>query len=456
MADTTRKIVICGAGIAGIAAAYFLAAQHEVEDVVLVESGNPLSLTSDKSTEAYRNWWPGPDWEMTAFMNRSIDLIEGIARMTDNRINLNRRGYVFATADISRIGFLESMARLAESRGGGAARFHDARHSTYVPSPEHGFPHDLTGADVITDPALIRRHFPYLAPETVAVAHARRAGWLSAQQLGMAMLEAARARGVRVVPGRVVGMDTCGGRVRAVHVEQADGRMTLDASHVVLAAGPMQNELTRMIGVELPIRAEPHFKVGFADTLGALPRHAPMLIWLDEQHLPWTAEERAALAEDEDARWLLAKFPAGVHGRPDGGSATLILFNYENAEAAEPVFPLPEPAHYAEIAIRGMSTAVPGLKAYGGEVQRPYVDGGYYTRTQENRPLIGPVPVEGAYVSCAFSGFGIMASCAGGELIARHIVEGALPDYAPAFLPSRYDDPTYRARLAEWGDDGQL
>jgi glycine/D-amino acid oxidase-like deaminating enzyme len=76
--------------------------------------------------------------------------------------------------------------------------------------------------------------------------------------------------------------------------------------------------------------------------------------------------------------------------------------------------------------------------------------------------LIGPVPLEGAYVSCAFSGFGIMASCAGGELIARHIVGGGLPDYAPAFLPSRYDDPAYRARLAEWAttvssaDDGQL
>ncbi|HWP16296.1 MAG TPA: FAD-dependent oxidoreductase, partial [Xanthobacteraceae bacterium] len=92
------KIVICGAGIAGIAAAYQLAIVHRVANVTLVEAGNPLSLTSDKSTEAYRNWWPGPDWQMTAFMDRSIDLIEEIARATDNRINLNRRGYLFAAA----------------------------------------------------------------------------------------------------------------------------------------------------------------------------------------------------------------------------------------------------------------------------------------------------------------------------------------------------------------------
>ena len=65
-------VVICGAGIAGVAAAYALA-QHGVTDVVLVEPGNPLSLTSDKSTEAYRNWWPGPGDAMVAFMNRSIE-----------------------------------------------------------------------------------------------------------------------------------------------------------------------------------------------------------------------------------------------------------------------------------------------------------------------------------------------------------------------------------------------
>ena len=41
-----------------------------------------------------------------------------------------------------------------------------------------------------------------------------------------------------------------------------------------------------MIGVDLPIWAERHLKVSFPDTLGAVPRNAPMLIWLDEQHLP--------------------------------------------------------------------------------------------------------------------------------------------------------------------------
>ena len=457
MTQTSERIVICGAGIAGIAAAYYLAVEHGRRNVVVVEEGHPLSLTSDKSTEAYRNWWPGPDRAMTAFMNRSIDLMEGIAHASGNRINLNRRGYLYATADAGKVAWLHEMARAAEAAGSGPVRVHDTASSPYAPSPEGGSDPPLTGADLLTDRSLIRRHFPFLAPDTIAALHARRAGWLSAQQLGMALLEAARERGVRLLRGRVVGVDAGGGRVRSVHIDAAGERRSLEASHLVLAAGPMQKEMAGLIGVDLPIVAERHRKVSFADPLGIM-RTAPMLIWLDEQHLPWSHDERAALAQDDDARWLLGRFPAGVHGRPEGGGATaslLILFNHDHGPC-DPVFPLPEAPHYAEIALRAMATMVPGLAAYIGRSGRPHVDGGYYIKTRENRPLIGPLPVEGAHVCGAFSGFGVMASCAAGELVARHITERALPDYAPAFLLSRYQDGAYCALLDAWGDGGQL
>nr|MDQ2997813.1 FAD-binding oxidoreductase [Chloroflexota bacterium] len=124
MTESTAEIVICGAGIAGVAAAYHLAVKQGMRDVVLVEPGAPLALTSDKSTEAYRNWWPGPGDAMVAFMNRSIDLLETIARATDNRIQLNRRGYLYATADHARVALLRQAAEEAAALGAGPLRVH--------------------------------------------------------------------------------------------------------------------------------------------------------------------------------------------------------------------------------------------------------------------------------------------------------------------------------------------
>jgi sarcosine oxidase subunit beta len=99
---------------------------------------------------------------------------------------------------------------------------------------------------------------------------------------------------------------------------------------------------------------------------------------------------------------------------------------------------------------------LPGLGAYLRGVPRAVIDGGYYTRTRENRPLIGPLPVAGAYIAGGFSGFGLMAACGAGELLAQQLTGEALPPYAPAFSLARYDDPAYLAALARWGGDGQL
>ncbi|MFQ5419986.1 MAG: FAD-dependent oxidoreductase, partial [Anaerolineae bacterium] len=48
-------IIICGAGIAGVSAAYHLAVRHGIGNIWLVDDRPPLTLTSDKSTECYRN-----------------------------------------------------------------------------------------------------------------------------------------------------------------------------------------------------------------------------------------------------------------------------------------------------------------------------------------------------------------------------------------------------------------
>ncbi len=127
MSEPTAEIVICGAGIAGVAAAYHLVVKQGMRDVVLVEPGAPLALTSDKSTEAYRNWWPGPGDAMVAFMNRSIDLLEEIARATGNRIQLNRRGYLYATADLARAALLRQAAEEAAALGAGPLRIHGTK-----------------------------------------------------------------------------------------------------------------------------------------------------------------------------------------------------------------------------------------------------------------------------------------------------------------------------------------
>jgi len=73
-------VVICGAGIAGVATAYQLAVRQGMKNIVIVDPLPPLSMTSDKSTECYRNWWPGPGDAMVQLMNRSIDIMEELQR----------------------------------------------------------------------------------------------------------------------------------------------------------------------------------------------------------------------------------------------------------------------------------------------------------------------------------------------------------------------------------------
>ncbi len=448
----TADAVICGAGITGVAAAHFLS-KAGIGDILLVDERPPLSLTSDHSTECYRNWWPDP--EMLALMNRSIDLMEALADESGNVFRMNRRGYLYVTAEESRLPDLESASRATSSLGAGPLRVHSAGSSSYQPAHPEGFHGSPEGADLLIGNDLIRKHFPYLTERAVAALHVRRAGWLSAQQLGMYLLETARGRGVQFQSARLTGVDVANGRVNGVTLSSGE---RLDSPIFINAAGPYFRGVGNLLGLDLPVHTELHLKAAIKDPLGVVGREAPLLIWTDPQSLPWREEERAALAEEEETRWLTEAFPSGVHTRPEGSgeSQTILLLWEYQTRVMEPLWPPKLDEQYPEVALRGLAAMLPRMQDYFSRMPRPQLDGGYYTKTRENRPLVGPAGVDGAYVIGAVSGYGIMSACGVGDLLAAHVTGAQLPSYAKAFALSRYDNPDYTKSLENWGDNGQL
>ncbi len=455
------QIVICGAGIAGIATAYYLS-KAGVREILLIDEASPLSLTSSNSTEAYRNWWPGFDDAMVALSNRSIDLMDDFAIKTANIFRMNRRGYLYFTSQTDKIPSFCSSAETVSKLGGGPVRIHEEKSaaSKYIPFFEDNFDKDInqSGADLFLDAELIHNYFPYISKDVKAALHVRRAGWLSAQQLGMFLLNEARKQGVVFKSQRLVGVELSKGQVSGVHLEENGKIGFLRTSLLVNAAGPLIGSVARLLDVNLPIYTELHQKLICNDPLSVMPRNAPLLVWNDPQYLLFSSSERSAIEAEPELSWLLEEFPSGLHTRPEGsGSSTAIVVLWpHHAPIIDPKWPLPEDPYHSEILMRGLAKMIPGAEQYLGNFPRPKLDGGYYTKTNENRPLIGKLPTEGAYIIGALSGFGIMTACAAGELLAAHIVGSDLPGYATAFELNRYSNLEYLKLIKSYGSEEQL
>jgi glycine/D-amino acid oxidase-like deaminating enzyme len=397
---------------------------------------------------------------MVRFMNRSIDLFEELARQSNNYFHLNRRGYVFLTGREEKAEEFLKEAEAITALGAGPLRVHTKGSSSYQPPTDQGFEGQPSGADLVLDPQIIQQTFPFITNKAIAMLHTRRCGWLDAPQLGTYLMAQAKAHGMEFVSARVVGVEQEAGRVAGVQVRyEGGGEVEIKTGAFVNCAGPYIQQVGDMLGVQLPVYNELHAKVAIKDSQSVVPWEAPLMLWDDPVHLAWSEEEKAELAGDEEMAWLLEEFPPGVHFKPEGRgreSVLLGLWTYD-IKPQEVVWPPAFEPEYAEIVLRGLARMIPGLGVYLKRMGRPVIDGGYYCKTRENRPLIGPLPVEGAYILGAVSGVGIMTSMAGGELLAKHVAGDELPDYAPAFLLSRYQDPAYQKLLQDWeSTSGQL
>ena len=453
-ADSVDTAVI-GAGIIGISVAYYLATQHGVRHLALLDGGEPMAMTSAQSGENYRNWWPHP--VMTAFTNHATDLLEQIARDTGNRIRMTRRGYVLASRRPDPEALIGQLHSGYGTEADALIRLHGGTSAGYQPPDSSEWETAPDGVDVLMNRALIRAHFPSLAPEVSTILHIRRAGDISAQQLGQFMLEALREAGVRVSRARVTRIDA--GPPFELRLQTPGRASTLRAARVVNAAGPFFGAVAAMLGEELPVSCVYQQKIAFEDRERALPRTLPFTVDLDEQELPWTDEERETLASDPETAGLLRTMPGGVHRRPEGGEggSWIKLGWATNTQPSDPAGEPPSDANFPDLVLRAASRLSPGLAAYIGRLPRGARHyGGYYTMTPENWPLIGPMRTPGAFMAGAISGFGTMAATAAGAVAAAWVTDAKQPFYANALTLARYEDAPLIAELRDTARRGVL
>jgi glycine/D-amino acid oxidase-like deaminating enzyme len=447
---------VIGAGIVGLACAYYISTRHRGTGVAIIDPNPPMSLTSAASGENYRNWWPHRT--MTAFTDYSIDLMEAIARVCGNRIHMTRRGYALATRQEDPAELLAQLHEGYGHEGTGRIRVHVPGSSrTYESAERPDWESAPNGVDVIQDHSLIRQHFPSFDPEIATVLHIRRAGDISGQQLGSLMLEHVRASGGSLKAARVIAIEKGGDFT--LTLQGRDGIEKLRAEIIVNAAGPNAGDVATMLGETLPISNVFQQKIAFVDNEGAIDRKMPFSIDLDGQIIDWTDEERATLQEDPATVWLTKPMPGSIHCRPDGGDqGKWIKLGWAyNRTPSKPSDDPPTDPNFPDIVLRGASRLNPRLKTYYERLPRQMSHyGGYYPMTEENWPLIGPMKTKGAYIAGALSGFGTMGACAAGALCAAWLCDTTQPAFAHQLSLARYDDAGLMGQLLGGADTGVL
>lgn len=416
------NIVIVGGGIAGVATAYWLSVRYGLTGVVLVDRRQPLSLTTASSGENFRAYWPQP--ALNALAGRSIDLMEAIADDSAGDFHLKFSGYEFVSEIPGR--------EIFDSAGGGTDRVS------------------------LSDPAQITTLRPHLSPAICQLARIERAGQFEVQALGGWLLRQARAAGLQILRGEVVALEEVAGGGFELAIERGNGSDTLEAQQLVLAAGPFTADLAEQLGMTLPIENMLQQKIVVADPQGVIPRDMPFTIYADSQRLDWGEEATELFAADPEFAWLLDEFPPGLHIKPEAGKQIKLGWAYNRVPEAPRWDPAPDP-QFPEIVMRGAARFIPGLGTYVENLPTPVRQfAGYYSRTPENLPLIGPLEVDGAYAIAALSGYGTMVACAAGELCAAWVTGSSVPEEAPYLEPARYLDGDLMATIQQTASDGQL
>lgn len=360
-------VVIVGGGVMGASAAFWLTRMQPGLRVRVCEADPAYTRAATAlSVASVRQQFTTP---LNVRISRfGIDFIRDFAAhvgaaVGSGSLGLQENGYLFLAGSEAAAATMRAAAQMQRAEG--------------------------AQTELLTPDDLARR-FGWLQLDDVVLGSfgPRDEGWFDNMGLLNGLRDAARAQGVRFERAQVAGLDTRGGQVTGVRLE--DGTQ-LAAGAVVAAAGTGTPALLQTAGLSVPV--EPRKRTVFViDAPNARHANAPLLV-----------DHTGFYVRPERDHWITATVPQD--------DAAVAVDDFE-----------PDHEQFEEIIWPRLYARAPGFDAV--KVMRFWV-GHYDYNLFDQNAIVGPHPdIAGLHLLTGFSGHGLQQAPALGRGLAERLLGG--------------------------------
>ena len=371
---TAYDIVIVGGGGHGLAAAYYLAKNHRLTNVAVVERGWLGGGNTGRNTTVVRSNYLYP--ESARLYDFSLKLYEGLSRELNYNVMLSQRGHVMLAHTRHD---LESLARWANAmhmNGIAAELLTREEVGELIPALDRS-----PGARYPVLGGFMQRRAGTARHDAVAWGYAR-----AADALGVDILQECEVTGFMRGPGgRVTGVETRRGPIRTERVGIAA------AGHCSVLAG--------LAGFRLPVTS---YALQAMVTEPLKPRLDKVVI------SPGTG---AYVSQSDKGEMVI------------GGSLDLFP-----SYAQRGSFAVLQSVVAATLALFPSFSRLRLMRQWAGIVDVVH----------DSSPIIGPTPVPGLYINCGWGTGGFKAIPAGGWTLAHVLATGRNHELAEPFQLERF------------------